>query len=155
GQATIAARTEQQAEFLRTQATRLSEAMTSDIARYMAAAWKLVNLRRTQKALTTAEFAKREKLRDFVLDRWVNYLFPKGEDNRPHLQTWRRTLAEQDTAKDLSADTGARAAIENAAGEFQERIRLLQAKPEEAARDAVYKEVVGGLLAISRNQVEK
>jgi cytochrome c553 len=154
-QAEIKAKTDAQTVFLRTESTRLSESLTAEISRYMVAAWKLTNQRKTNKALTVADFAKREKLHDFVLERWVSYLFPKDKDERPHLADWRKTVAAQDAAADLSANQEALAEVNKVAQVFQEQIRALQAKPEEAAKNALYKEVVGGLFDIPRNQVEK
>jgi len=140
--------------FLKAESTRLAQAMTAETARYMVAAWKLTNQRKTNKALTVADFAKKEKLRDFVLERWVAYLYPKEADERPHLADWRQVIGAQDGSKDLSADQEAVAEVEKVAAAFQERIRELAAKPQ-AADDALYKEVVGGLFDIPRNQVEK
>ncbi len=44
----------------------------------MVAAWTLVNRRKANPKLATEEVAKAEKLHDFALARWVEYLFPEG-----------------------------------------------------------------------------
>ena len=59
--------------------------MTGEIGRYMVAAWKLHRAAQEQPTLTVAEFAKQEKLHDFVLERWVSYLLPQG---RRATATW-------------------------------------------------------------------
>jgi cytochrome c553 len=141
--------------FLKVESARLSDGMTADIARYMVAAWKLTNQRKTNKALTVSDFAKKEKLPDFVLERWVAYLFPKEGDDRPHLADWRKLVNAQDEKKDLSADKEAVAEVEKVALAFQERIRSIPAKPQTAEDEALQKEVVKGLFDIPRNQVEK
>ncbi|MBY0524091.1 MAG: PSD1 and planctomycete cytochrome C domain-containing protein [Gemmataceae bacterium] len=151
GQMEITAKADEITVFLKGQSARLSESMTAETARYMVAAWKLTNQRKVNKTLTVSDYAKREKLRDFVLERWVGYLFPKEAIARPHLETFHKVVAGQDTLTDLSADKNALAETEMAALEFQDRIRLLRARPEEA----LYKEIVGGLFAIPRDQVEK
>jgi cytochrome c553 len=150
----VTAKNSEISAFLKAESARLSQAMTAETARYMVAAWKLTNQRKANKALTVADFAKKEKLRDFVLERWVAYLFPKEADDRPHLADWRKMIAAQDASKDLSDDKEALAEVEKVAAPFQQRITELAAKPQ-AAEDALYKEVVGGLFDIPRNQVEK
>jgi cytochrome c553 len=153
--AAVTAKNNAIAELLRKETVRASEAMTADVARYVIASWKLVNERKTNRELKLPDFAKRQKLHDFFLERWTAFLFPKGEDARPQPADWRKLIAEQDAAKDLSADKEALAAVEKVAAAFQEQMTGLRDKPDEAAKNVLYKEVVGGLFAIPRQQVER
>ena len=53
-------------QLLQRESARMSAAMSADISKYIVAAWRLHNARKTNKALATLDFAKREKLHDFV-----------------------------------------------------------------------------------------
>jgi mono/diheme cytochrome c family protein len=125
-QAAIKAKTAEIAAFVREESARWSEAATADVARYMVAAWTLVNRRKGRPDLPSEDIAKPEKLPPFVLDRWVKYLFPDGEDTRPHLARWRRVLAGQDRKADLSGDEAAKAEVAKVAQAFQEYVQSLQ-----------------------------
>jgi hypothetical protein len=143
---------------VRAESERLSERTSADIARYILVAWQLQNARKTKSTLATADVAKQEKLYDFVLDRWVSYLFPKQADDRPHLAPWREMLAKLDGSKDLSKDAGAIEQVRAVAEEFQSQILAIQttAGPWEdpKAAHALLREVVSGLQAIPRQQIE-
>jgi hypothetical protein len=182
-QAQIKAKTDEIATFLRTESGRWTEAATADTAKYMVAAWTLVNRRKAEPKLPSAEVAKAGELSPFLLDRWVNYLFPDGKDERPHLARWRKTIAAQDRARDLSADTAAKADVLQGAQAFQDYVissqRLRKAfgqhrkaaaanggGEENVAKPALalgeqesnlLRELVGpeGLFALPRTEVEK
>ena len=133
-QAAIKAKTAEVAALLRDESARWTEAATGQTARYMVAAWTLVNRRKAKPDLPGDEVAKAEGLAPFVLDRWVKYLFPDKEDTRPYLARWRRVLAGQDRAKDLSGDEAAKAEVAKAAQAFQEYVQSLQAVRDAAKR---------------------
>src|SRR5262249_1214526 len=101
--------------------------------RYLVAAWKLQNRRKTNPALTSAEVAKEEKLKDVVLDRWVRYLAEKASEARASLAGWRQALAELDAAKDLSGNAEALAKVEAAAKAYQDELQAALRERDEAA----------------------
>jgi hypothetical protein len=125
-QAAIKAKTDEQAACLKAESIRWAEGLVSETSRYMVAAWSLVNKRKANPKLATEDVAKAEKLHDFALARWVEYLYPEGPDNRPHLARWRAVIAHQDPAKDLSADEAARADVAKVAGAFQDYVVSIQ-----------------------------
>src|SRR5262249_23777032 len=148
--------------FLQSESARLSEALSRDIAHYMIAAWKVHNQRNSNARRTITDVARQEKLHDFVLDRWVTYLFPAQPDERPYLDAWRKALKSLDGSKDLSADDQALAQVDKAAQTFQEKVLFLRQatgpSPDEQTRLALLQEIFsnrGGLLNIPRDQVEK
>jgi len=152
-QADIKARTDAVAAFLRAEGVRMSQALSAQSAHYIRAAWVLHQQRKGNPALSVAEAAKREMLHDFVLERWITYLFPKEADQRPFLAAWRALLAGQDAAKDLSKDEASLAEVEKVATVLQENVlALLQHGPvaEPQAATALYKEIVLGLQDIPR-----
>jgi mono/diheme cytochrome c family protein len=110
-------------QFLDEQAVVLAEKQSGEAARYMTAAWKLQNKRKTTPNLTVAEVAKQDKLTEVVLDRWVTYLSAKASETRPSLAGWRQALAELDASKDLSADADALAKVEAAARAYQDELQ--------------------------------
>ncbi|HWE35629.1 MAG TPA: PSD1 and planctomycete cytochrome C domain-containing protein [Isosphaeraceae bacterium] len=122
-QEAIKAKTGELAAFLRAESARWSEAATADTAKYMVASWSLVNRRRAHPKLATAEFAKGEGVEALFLDRWVKFLFPEKDADRPHLARWRAVIAGQDKAKDLSGDESAKAEVAEAARAFQDYVR--------------------------------
>jgi mono/diheme cytochrome c family protein len=157
GQAEIKVKNDAIAALLRAESDRLSERTSAEIARYIVVAWQLQNARKSKANTATADVAKQEKLYDFVLDRWVNYLFPKQADERPHLASWREMLSKFDAKKDLSKDADAIAAVRAVAEEFQAQILAIQATAgpweDPKAAHALLREVLG-LQAIPRQQVE-
>jgi hypothetical protein len=178
-QAKVQTQTNAIAAFLKAESARWTEAATAETARYVVAAWTLVNKRKAQPGLTTGEFARAEKLQAFLVDRWVKYLFPEGTDKRPYLSRWRGMLARQDRARDLSADPGAKAEVEQAARAFQDYVQATvrlrdalkqfrtAASANSSAATPAPAEIAGaeadllrelvsdtGLFALPRNQVE-
>jgi Protein of unknown function (DUF1553)/Protein of unknown function (DUF1549)/Planctomycete cytochrome C len=143
-QAEIKAKTSAMDAFLDGESVRLAEAMTADTARYMVATWTLANKRKANPDVTVAEVAKQDHLRDFVLEKWFNYLFPKGkakDAERPHLARWQKVIGAQDASIDLSSDDAARAEVQKAAESFQSFVCSLQKlrdaiSEHKAARDA-------------------
>jgi cytochrome c553 len=118
-------------QFLDEQAVRHAEAQAGETARYMVAAWKLQERRKTNPSLAVDEAAKQEKLRDTTLDRWRRYLFDKGSESRPKLADWRKALAGLEAAKDLSADPDAIAKIATAAKEYQDELQVVLRERDE------------------------
>jgi mono/diheme cytochrome c family protein len=159
--AAIKAKNDAITAFLQTESKRMSEAMTQEIGRYLVAAWKVHNQRKINSAVTVAEVAKKEKLRDFVLDRWVGYLFLKDADERPYLAEWRKLLASQEAAKDLSTDASAIADVTKVAEEFQAYVVSARTVagpwPDSDTRLSLYQELTSnrGVLSIPRDQLEK
>ncbi|MBL8797186.1 MAG: PSD1 domain-containing protein, partial [Planctomycetia bacterium] len=157
-QADIKTRNDAVTAFLRAEAIRMAQALSAQSAHYIRTAWVLHQQRRTNPAASVADAAKREQLHDFVLERWLNYLFPKEADQRPFLADWRTLLTGQDAAKDHSKDEAALAEVEKVAAALQEKIQALLrhgpvAEPQVAT--ALYKEIVLGVQDIPRQQVEK
>jgi mono/diheme cytochrome c family protein len=132
-QAAIQAQTVALAAALKEESARLSESLMSRTAEYMVAAWTLANRRKRNAQLASDEVAEPARLQPVLLDRWVRYLFPSGADRRPHLARWRRLLAGQDPAVDLSAAAAARAEAGRVAQAFQDYVRSLQRLRDAAA----------------------
>ncbi len=177
-QATIKAKTAEIATALKSESARWSEAAVgSESARYVIAAWTLTNRRKTNPGLSTADFAKEQKLEALFLDRWVKYLEPKPDDKRPALNRWRKLVAGQDPKVDLSRDGSVQAEVAAAAEAFQSYLKTTQALrvaieaqraaatangsepvPALAAADAELLREVGsadGLFGLPKDQVEK
>ena len=126
-QADIKAKTAEVAAFLRDESKRwATSAAASDSARYMLGVWTLVNRRKANPGLSTAEFARQEKLEAFLLERWIKYLEVKPDDKRPYLARWRTLSEGKDGKGDLSGDEDARGKASRAATAFQEYIRTAQ-----------------------------
>ncbi len=121
-------------KFLEEQAIVVAEKQSGEAAKYLVAAWKLINRRKTTPALPVGEVARPEKLTEVVLDRWVTYLTAKASETRPSLAGWRQTLAELDASKDLSADADALAKVEAAARAYQEQLHAVLREREELAQ---------------------
>jgi hypothetical protein len=113
--------------FVETEATRMARSMaTADIARYMLAAWKVENRRKTTPDATAGQLAKEDGLHGFILDSWVNYLArPAADSKRPHLSRWFAVLDAQDPKCDLSSNEQATAAVRDVAEAFQNYVRSL------------------------------
>ena len=132
-------------------------------ARYMTAAWKLLNLRRTNPKLTTEQFAGTEKLEMLVLDRWLKYL--AAAKDHPALADWQKTVQQFDTHADLSASETAAAQVNRAADAFQSSLldivkRRRDKQPQPAltkAETAEAEEIVGGegVLTLPKDQFDK
>jgi mono/diheme cytochrome c family protein len=132
-QADIKAKTAEVAAFLKAESARwTASAASSESARYIVGAWTLVNRRKANPGLSTAEFAKGEKLEAFLLDRWVKYLEVKPDDKRPYLARWRKLVGGQDGKVDLSGDPAAKAEVVKMAAAFQDYVRTTS-----ALRDAI------------------
>src|SRR5262249_30996389 len=129
-------------------------AAASETAKYMVAAWKL-NERRKTRQESAADAAKPDGLRESVLDRWVKYLFEKDAATRQTLANWRKATAGLDAGKDLSSDAAALETVKAAAEAFQKEV--LAAVKENRKRSALLQEVVSaqGVYRIDPNQVEK
>ena len=142
GQTAIKEKNDRIKTFLKAESTRWTEAKTSEIARYMVAAWTLRNARKGNPKLATDEFSREHKLVPFVLDRWLKFLDPESDraGRHPALARWNSVVREQDPAKDLSGDEAARANISKTADAFQAyveataRLRDAIARHEEAVR---------------------
>jgi mono/diheme cytochrome c family protein len=122
--ADIKGKTAEVAAFLKAESTRWTASSTAnDSARYMLGAWNFLNKRKARPDLSTAEFAKGEKLETLFLDRWVKYLEPKPDDKRPYLARWRKLVAGQDPKLDLSGDETAKAEAGKVAAAFGDYVR--------------------------------
>ncbi len=108
-QAAINAKTQEINEFLAAEGRKVPErAAREESARYVVAAWTLMNRRKAEPDLKTAAFAKAEGVRPEWLDRWVGYLFDKkAVEGRPHLARWRKVLEADDPKRDASKDRAA------------------------------------------------
>jgi mono/diheme cytochrome c family protein len=132
-QADIKAKTAEVAAFLKAESARRAESLAAaDSSKYMLGAWTLMNRRKTNPDLATAEFAKGEGLEVMFLDRWVKSLEPKADDNRPYLARWRKLVAGQDPKVDLSSDEPAKAEAGKVATAFGDYVRTTL-----ALRDAI------------------
>jgi mono/diheme cytochrome c family protein len=160
-QAGVKAKNDEIAEFLKTEATRWTESKSSEIARYMVAAWTLQNVRKSRPDLTANAFSAENKLVPFVLDRWITYLYPQAENRRPYLEGWRRVIEAQDRAVDLSANEAAKAEVAREAAALQERVLAVMQRRDAIAKSGpeadLLREVVSaqGLFALPKNEVER
>ncbi len=106
-------------EARRLEARHLGEALAPETARYLVAAWKLDNRRKTQPETKLAEAAQEAGLHQAILDRWQQHLTADREARNPLLSGWRDMIAGQDPAKDLSGDASSLAAAQQAAASVQ------------------------------------
>ncbi len=116
-QAAISEKTREINDFLATEGRRIPErAAREESARYVVAAWTLINRRKAEPDLKTAAFAKAEGVRPEWLDRWVGYLFDKkAAAGRPHLSRWRKILEADDSKRDASKDLAAADSVRQSA----------------------------------------
>lgn len=119
-QARIKEQDEQIKKYLAMEGKRISDKMPGEIARYMVAAWKIQQQRKANSSLSINAVAKKENLRDFVLERWMQYLFDKAAETRPQLARWRQVLATLDASKNLADQPEAIAKVGAAAQAVQE-----------------------------------
>lgn len=181
-QAAIQSKTKEIDQLIDDAGASLTKGLPAEISRYMVAAWKLVQQRRTDPQKTVEVIAKQEGLHSFILDRWVKYLATTTPENpRQYLARWRQVLEQQDAKADLSSQQAALEDARKAAEGFQkfvlatvklrdtveEQYAAAQAnaadkdKPARLALDktqtTLLEEILGkeGLLTVSKNQAEK
>lgn len=182
-QSAITAKTQAIDKFLQEEGTKLNETLVGDIAKYMVAAWKLENQRKSKPKASVDQVVKAEGLQSVVLDRWIKYLAAGSKNVRPHLSRWNEMRSEQDSKTDLSSDEKATEQARKAADAFQiyvlsirklrsaldESYAAAQANASGSAKEklakpvldktlaAVNDEIFGadGVLIIPKNQVEK
>jgi hypothetical protein len=141
----------------------LRDRFLPETSRYIVAAWKLINHRKTNPKLTSEAFANAEKLEQIVLDRWVNYL-AKAKD-QPYLAEWIKLLQQQDAHADLSTSEPALAQASKVAAAFQTGLldlvkRRKEKQPQPAltkAETAEAEEIVGdeGVLTIPKDVFDR
>jgi hypothetical protein len=142
-QAAIKARTDDIADFLRSEAAAWSERQAAEsTTRYAIAAWSLLDGRKSKPETVTAEVARREGIEPFLLDRWVRFLTDEQAKSRPYLARLRELIARQQPDADLAAGETARAAVVDAAYALQAYVRATLAlrdalKQQQAAAAAV------------------
>jgi hypothetical protein len=116
-------------EFLDVHATKLAEAQAGETAKYLVAAWKYQNQRKSNPELSTADFAKAENLTTTVLDRWLRYLGDKGNAAKPGMAEYLKALAEVQ-----AGDTDAPDKVTKAAEAYQAELQaVLKVRDELAA----------------------
>ncbi len=151
-QADIKAKTAEVATFVKTESPRWTAALAADQpGRYLLGVWTLMNKRKAKPDLSTADFAKGEGLETSFLDRWVKYLEPKPDDQRPYLARWRKLIAGQDPKIDLSSDEAAKAEAGKVAAAFGDYARTTLALRDalEAQRVAAMANAADGSPAAS------
>jgi hypothetical protein len=116
-------------EFLDAEATKLAEAQVGETAKYLVAAWKYQNQRKTNAELSTADFAKAENLTTTVLDRWLRYLGDKGNATKLGMAAYLKALAELDPA-----DADALAKVTKAAEAYQAELQAVLKERDELAK---------------------
>jgi hypothetical protein len=170
-------------KFLGVEASRLTSARTSEIAKYMVGVWKLQNRKKRNPKITVEVCAKEEKLQADVLNRWARYLSPEEIGDRPYLARWIQLLSRQDGKIDLLNDKSALAEVTEAAEAFQsyvqstvrlrdtleqhyalaqanslDKTKQQQPKPELDKTDAaLLDEIIGpkGLMSIPKGRLEE
>ena len=175
----IDAQNQQIDKFLAGQETTLRNALLSDTARYMVAAWKVQNQRKVNPKASLEPVAAAEKLHGVVLERWVKTLKEvqdgSGKD-RPQFAEWKRTVQQQDAKTDLSTNESALADVRKTAEAFQTYVLSLQKRreasptpqtasaagqnkpqPLDKSETETLNSLVGneGVLALPRDQLEK
>jgi mono/diheme cytochrome c family protein len=98
---------------------KLGETFTPDVARYMVAAWRVQQRRKTDAKFSVPKFAKELQLHDSLVERWLQYLAPASVSTRSHLAAWKKLTEGEDPQKDLSEDPAAVEGVTRAAEEFQ------------------------------------
>jgi hypothetical protein len=169
----INAQQQQLDKFLTEQQTDLHSRLAAETARYMVAAWKLHNRRKTDPKVTVEQIAVAEGLHGIVLERWVKYLKEGVDKNWSALADWRRMLQQEDAGTDLSTAAQPLAAARNVAAAYQDAVLTLMKRraaanaPQTAAEQksqspgkadgAALDAIVGneGVLTVPKDQIEK
>jgi cytochrome c553 len=156
-------------EFLDAESKSLRASLANDTAKYLVASWRYINKRKGDSKYSLADSAKKDKLSDYVLNRWHDYLTTGPGKDQPRLAAWRELLAKQDPTADLSGDETAQAEVRAAAEAFQEQVKTLVgetasdkearsvSEEEKKQNSALLAELTEnkGVLAIPRKEVEK
>ncbi|MCW3097042.1 MAG: Protein of unknown function (DUF1553)/Protein of unknown function (DUF1549)/Planctomycete [Chthonomonadaceae bacterium] len=150
-------------KFAEEQLADLRNRYLPETSRYMVAAWKLINRRKTNAKLTTEQYATTEKLETIVLGRWVKYL--AAAKDHPALADWQKVVIAQDARTDLSASDSAIAQVTGAANAFQNSLmELVKRRKDKQTKPALTKvemaaadEIVGGegVLTIPQDVFDK
>jgi hypothetical protein len=127
----LQAKTAEVDKFYQEQIAHIRAGLLPETARYMVAAWKLINRRKADPKLDAEPFARKEGLEPLVLERWLKYL--TSEQDRPLLTAWRQLLKAQAASGDLSAEAGALASVQQTAQAFQDAILALKQRRDSAA----------------------
>jgi len=150
-------------KFIDEQLTDLRNRYLPQTSRYVVAAWKLQNHRKTNSKLTAEQFANTEKLDTLVLERWVKYL--NSAKDHPFLADWHKIVEAQDAHTDLATSDAILPQVSRAADALQSSLQDIArrykdknaqpalTKPETAAAE----ELVGGegVLTFPRDQFDK
>jgi hypothetical protein len=150
-------------KFTAEQLANLRERFLPETSRYLTAAWKLLNRRKTNPKSSSEQFAGMEKLEPIVLDRWVNYL-AKVKD-QPALADWQKLMRQQDAHADLTSSEAAVAQVSKTADAFQNTLLDLVKRRKDKklpaaltkAETAQAEEIVGeeGVLTIPKDHFDR
>jgi len=115
--------------YLDESAREYSRSLTSELARYLAATWKLQAGRLSNPSLTPATVAKAEGLVDFILDRCDKSLALENKGKIPQLARWHE-LQEQllTSATSTSSADEVPAEVLAAAADFQQQVQAILAE---------------------------
>ncbi len=157
----IQTKNEEVEKFTNEQLQNLRQRFTPETGKYLVAAWKLLNKRKTDANLSLDAFAMKEGVESLVLERWMNYL----KADHPSLAGWRDLLKKQDAHTDLSASEPALADVRKFAADFQDTlVALIKRRAEKNAtmpltkeQTALLEETTGGdgVLTIPRDRFDK
>jgi len=102
-QSAVQSKTKELDDFIKKETTRLSDAQLENTADYLMASWRLEQQRKTEPKTTIKEIAKAEGVREFFLQRWVDYLAKPVKEQLPQLAKWnaRRTELDADSTAGL------------------------------------------------------
>ncbi len=127
-QAKIKAQEDKVKAFLDAEGAKLAEAQAGETAKYIIAVWKFQNQGNTKTLLSTADFAKSEKVNAAVLDRWLKYAIEKFIAGKPFLGPWPKTLSAE-------TDNDVLAKVTKAAEAYQAELLAVLKERDELAKE--------------------
>jgi mono/diheme cytochrome c family protein len=122
---------------------KLGESFASLTAQYLTAAWRVQNRQKVEPGYKAASAVEGMELKEFVLERWLQYLASDQAKKNATLKTWFELLGSQDAKQDLSGDAASVEAVQRAAETIQ--AALSAAIEERRAAEAKHREQLAAL----------
>ncbi|HLJ56722.1 MAG TPA: PSD1 and planctomycete cytochrome C domain-containing protein, partial [Chthonomonadaceae bacterium] len=104
---------------------RLRGEFAGQIGRYVVAAWKLQNRRKTDSKASLDAVATAETVDPVMLDRWLKFLSGPESKGRPLLAGWRRMVEQQDPRADQGSAPMPLADARKVGADLQEDVQAL------------------------------
>lgn len=100
------------------------ESLALQTGKYVVAAWKLQNKRKTDVKFSAATIAKENDLREFAVEAWARFLTGENLQKKAYLTAWKDAVAAQDAKTDLSSEPSALSAVQSAAAQLQKDVTV-------------------------------